>query len=135
MPSACDTKATTAQSNNTNSSPTSMEAKSNDNNNNKGVNGGSGTNGHAGDVSQPKVAKVEGGSNGFTEEDVDDEMPVATQQDGKKVDPTTAAATADEKAENGEDNFIFIQDAGFTIKIAAPGVETFELLVSLFTLF
>ena len=43
---------------------------------------------------------------------------------------------AKDKAEKREDqDVVFVQDVGFTVKITAPGVEPFDILVSLFLCF
>ena len=97
-----------------------------------------GTSNSGGDSNSNGAAK-----SGFIEEDVDYEMPIA-----KNVQPL-GDATASETSKSSEsqtnggettstttitateqnDDFIFIQDTGFNIKIVAPGTEAFELQV------
>lgn len=76
---------------------------------------------------------------GFIDDDVDYEMPTRA----KAADPapsntiTTVSSTSQSNGDNGEktaettntDDFIFIQDTGFNVKIAPPAMEPFELQV------
>ena len=76
---------------------------------------------------------------GFIDDDVDYEIPVkkvlasdaaVAKNDNEALssqnDDTGKPAGEDEQG----DDFIFIQDTGFNIKIAAPGMESFELQVN-----
>lgn len=64
--------------------------------------------------------------NGFTEEDIDDELPVL-----KKNEPTVDMQEKKDQNEvkNSEESIIVVSDDTFNIKISVPGLETFELTV------
>lgn len=80
---------------------------------------------------------------GFIDDDVDYEMPTRA----KAADPApsnttiTVSSTSQSNGDGGEksaettntDDFIFIQDTGFNVKIAPPAMESFELQVCLLT--
>lgn len=115
MPSTCDT--------NTDSSNSNV-------NNNKNENGTS---------SQPQTNMngKKSSSGGFIDEDVDYEMPVVLKKTSSingSDQPTSTSKSKSDSTTNDDaetnDDFIFIQDTGFNIKIAAPGMEPFDLQVS-----
>lgn len=63
--------------------------------------------------------------NGFTEEDIDDELPV------KKNEPSVDTQEKNDQNELkiSEDDDNLVNDDSFNIKISVPGLETFELTV------
>ena len=64
-----------------------------------------------------------GHSNGYIEEDVDDDVHPPTPADAS----STEAKTSDSSKNDQE--FIFIHDTGFTVKIQSQGGEPFEIQV------
>ncbi len=123
MPSACETpssdsrSATDANSQQTNGQSTTKTTT-------KGSNG---------------TAKAAAAA-GFIDDDVDYEMPTraTAAATADNTVATVSAASSSPPSQNGEkggeatassDDFIFIQDTGFNVKIAPPGMEPFELQV------
>ena len=85
---------------------------------------------------------------GFIDDDVDYEMPTRATAPAANSDSTVAtvvSASSSPPSQNGEkaggeatassDDFIFIQDTGFNVKIAPPGMEPFELQVRVWEVF
>ncbi|XP_022255946.1 clustered mitochondria protein homolog [Limulus polyphemus] len=81
--------------------------------------------------------------NGYIEEDIDDDDETTTQPLSKLIvkskSPEKDTNGVTEKSESliklednskQEQEFVFIQDTGFTVKIAAPGLEPFDVQVS-----
>lgn len=61
---------------------------------------------------------------GYIEEEVDDEPSATVHKSCDAVQSISAS-----KPSNGEQEFIFIHDTGFTVKIHAPGCEPFDIQV------
>lgn len=73
---------------------------------------------------------------GFTEEDIDYELPKQpdVKSEATGLDNGECENKSDEDKQVAEkkqedDGFIFAQDTSFAVKIAAPGMEPFELQV------
>ena len=75
---------------------------------------------------------------GFTEEDVDDELPVVKAQSSTKDNDNEGVQNNGENTENDgseQEQFVFVQDPSFNVKIVVPGLESFEIEVSFFFFF
>lgn len=75
---------------------------------------------------QQKDKKTDAKQNGHENGNLSDETTI--DKNGDK--DCKADATSTDKTKNDQE-LIFIHDTGFTIKVAAPGIETFDLQVSL----
>ena len=83
--------------------------------------------------SLPSQQTTNGHAAGYIDEDVDDEQ----QQPNKSVNLTKSAndtvlspsSPSPSKPASNEQEFIFIHDTGFTVKIHAPGCEPFDIQV------
>lgn len=112
MPSACESKS--EETNKTAADEGSSEPVTQASQDTNGVNGTS-------------TATTSAGSNGYIEEDVDDEMPA--KPDGDTTTAASQEAGGEKKTEEPSDDSFIFQDTSFNVKISAPGTEPFDLLV------
>lgn len=74
--------------------------------------------------SPPSQQSTNGHAAGYIDEDVDDEQQLKTPHD-TLLSPSSSTS----KPASNEQEFIFIHDTGFTVKIHAPGCEPFDIQV------
>ncbi|KAH9517025.1 hypothetical protein DERF_007725 [Dermatophagoides farinae] len=139
MPSACSTDPPSSTSSSS-SSAASIQSAPESSSSLNGETNGNGTlsnndiindqNGNTHHSSTTKTATING--DGFTEEDVDDELPsiVATANDQVKNDDDPSTASKTTSSNIIDESFVLIHDNSFNIKLSAPGTETFDLQVS-----
>lgn len=82
-------------------------------------------------VSEESMAETKSKDVAFIEEDIDEGDGKSTQLVVEKFDPTTDTDSKKSDIDSPKDQeFVFIHDTGFVVKIVAPGVEPFDIQVS-----